>query len=76
MVQVSDSFVPQYYYILQRSPELLHQFYRDGSKLGWSDAHGALESVSTIDVGTYDTEFMVSCEYVKKNIEFGSELSV
>ncbi|XP_042385256.1 nuclear transport factor 2-like isoform X1 [Zingiber officinale] len=47
--EVSDNFVPQYYYIMQHSPELLHQFYRDGSWLGWSDAHSALESVNTID---------------------------
>ncbi|XP_074583111.1 nuclear transport factor 2-like isoform X2 [Curcuma longa] len=47
--EVSDNFVPQYYYIMQHSPELLHQFYRDGSRLGWSDALGAVESVNTIE---------------------------
>ncbi|WOL00944.1 ras GTPase-activating protein-binding protein 1-like [Canna indica] len=46
---VGNAFVQQYYHILQQSPELVHRFYQDGSKMGRPDANGAMNEITTAD---------------------------
>ncbi|CAA6664093.1 unnamed protein product [Spirodela intermedia] len=46
---VGEAFVHQYYHILFHSPELVHRFYQDISKLGRPDGAGTLNSVSTME---------------------------
>ncbi|MQL77427.1 hypothetical protein Taro_009841, partial [Colocasia esculenta] len=45
---VGNAFVQQYYHILHQSPELVHRFYQDISKLGRPDAAGAMSSITTM----------------------------
>ncbi|XP_078440972.1 nuclear transport factor 2-like [Wolffia australiana] len=47
-VMVADAFVRQYYHILFHSPELVHRFYQDQSKLGRSDGSGSMVTVTTM----------------------------
>lgn len=47
---MGEAFVHQYYHILFHSPELVHRFYQDISKLGRPDGAGTLNSVSTMEV--------------------------
>ncbi|XP_074561646.1 nuclear transport factor 2-like isoform X1 [Curcuma longa] len=39
---VGRAFVDQYYNILQHSPDMVHRFYQESSKLGRPDDHGAM----------------------------------
>ncbi|XP_074569954.1 nuclear transport factor 2-like [Curcuma longa] len=45
---VGNAFVQQYYLILQQSPELVHRFYQENSKLIRPDANGEMSLVTTI----------------------------
>ncbi|KAK4785057.1 hypothetical protein SAY86_001746 [Trapa natans] len=45
---VSKAFVYQYYLILHQSPEHVHQFYQDSSKLGRPDENGFMSVTSTM----------------------------
>ncbi|KAK1259934.1 hypothetical protein QJS04_geneDACA023340 [Acorus gramineus] len=45
---VGNAFVHQYYHILHQSPELVHRFYQDVSKLGRPEATGVMSSVTTM----------------------------
>ncbi|KAK4756542.1 hypothetical protein SAY87_006669 [Trapa incisa] len=45
---VSKAFVYQYYLILHQSPEHVHQFYQDSSKLGRPEANGFMGVTSTM----------------------------
>ncbi|CAA7396207.1 unnamed protein product [Spirodela intermedia] len=44
---VGNAFVQQYYHILHQSPELVHHFYQDTSKLGRPDSAGVMSSITT-----------------------------
>ncbi|CAL9107989.1 unnamed protein product [Musa acuminata var. zebrina] len=46
---VGKAFIEQYYYVLQHHPEMVHQFYKESSKLGRPDDRGDVTSVTTID---------------------------
>ncbi|XP_042402809.1 nuclear transport factor 2-like isoform X1 [Zingiber officinale] len=46
---VGNAFVDQYYHILQHSPDMLHRFYQESSKLGRLDSHGAMVLVTTTE---------------------------
>ncbi|RWW80145.1 hypothetical protein BHE74_00011529 [Ensete ventricosum] len=48
---VGETFVNRYYHFLRNSPELVHRFYQESSRLGRADDHGNVTSVTTIDVG-------------------------
>ena len=50
--QVGNAFVNQYYNILHQSPELVHRFYQDASRLGRPAGAGAdvMDTVTTMDV--------------------------
>ncbi|KAE8701383.1 Nucleotide-diphospho-sugar transferases superfamily protein [Hibiscus syriacus] len=45
---VGNAFVHQYYLILHQSPELVHRFYHDSSKLGRPDENGILSITTTM----------------------------
>ncbi|KAK1306662.1 hypothetical protein QJS10_CPA10g01518 [Acorus calamus] len=45
---VGNAFVHQYYHILHQSPDLVHRFYQDVSKLGRPEATGVMSSVTTM----------------------------
>lgn len=45
---VGNAFVHQYYHILHQSPELVHRFYQDISKLGRPEENGNMSSVTTM----------------------------
>ncbi|WCJ37988.1 Nuclear transport factor 2 (NTF2) family protein with RNA binding (RRM-RBD-RNP motifs) domain [Euphorbia peplus] len=47
---VGNAFVHQYYVILHKSPELVHRFYQDVSKLGRPDENGIMSNTSTMHV--------------------------
>ncbi|RLM73395.1 hypothetical protein C2845_PM15G05220 [Panicum miliaceum] len=49
---VGNAFVNQYYNILHQSPELVHRFYQDASRLGRPAGAGAdgMDTVTTMDV--------------------------
>ncbi|RWW09704.1 hypothetical protein GW17_00026798 [Ensete ventricosum] len=51
MKPVGETFVNRYYHFLRNSPELVHRFYQESSRLGRADDHGNVTSVTTIDVG-------------------------
>ncbi|XP_074577669.1 nuclear transport factor 2-like [Curcuma longa] len=46
---VGETFVDQYYNYLRNSPELVHRFYQERSRLGRPDGHGNVTSVTTVD---------------------------
>ncbi|XP_042466219.1 nuclear transport factor 2-like [Zingiber officinale] len=46
---VGETFVDQYYNYVRNSPELVHRFYQERSRLGRPDGHGNVTSVTTID---------------------------
>jgi len=50
--QVGNAFVNQYYNILHQSPELVHRFYQDASRLGRPAGAGTdgMDTVTTMDV--------------------------
>ncbi|KAE9460905.1 hypothetical protein C3L33_07266, partial [Rhododendron williamsianum] len=45
---VGNAFVQQYYHIQHQSPELVHRFYQDISKLGRPDGDGAMSTTTTM----------------------------
>ncbi|CAL9038649.1 unnamed protein product, partial [Musa banksii] len=45
---VGNAFIDQYCFILRHHPEMVHQFYKESSKLGRPDDHGNVTSVTTI----------------------------
>lgn len=45
---VGNAFVHQYYHILHQSPELVHRFYQDTSKLGRPEESGAMSITTTM----------------------------
>ncbi|XP_059429393.1 nuclear transport factor 2 [Corylus avellana] len=45
---VGNAFVHQYYLILHQSPELVHRFYQDISKLGRPEENGAMSITTTM----------------------------
>ncbi|KAK4846418.1 hypothetical protein QYF36_016964 [Acer negundo] len=45
---VGNAFVHQYYLILHQSPELVHRFYQDVSKLGRPEEDGAMSITTTM----------------------------
>ncbi|XP_042437309.1 nuclear transport factor 2-like [Zingiber officinale] len=47
---VGSTFVDQYYHILQHSPDLLHRFYQESSKLAQPDDHDAMILVTPNEV--------------------------
>lgn len=50
--QVGNAFVHQYYNILHQSPDLVHRFYQDGSRIGRpaSPAAAEMDTVTTMEV--------------------------
>lgn len=50
-LQVGNAFVHQYYHILHHSPQHVHRFYQDISKLGRpEDNNGTMSITSTLQV--------------------------
>ncbi|KAG2669629.1 hypothetical protein I3760_14G040800 [Carya illinoinensis] len=45
---VGNAFVHQYYLILHQSPELVHRFYQDTSKLGRQEENGTMNITTTM----------------------------
>ncbi|KAK8978122.1 hypothetical protein V6N11_062918 [Hibiscus sabdariffa] len=45
---VGNAFVEQYYHILHRSPNLVHRFYQDSSRLSRPDTNGNMTMVTTM----------------------------
>ncbi|XWS76059.1 hypothetical protein CRYUN_Cryun01aG0144900 [Craigia yunnanensis] len=45
---VGNAFVHQYYLILHQSPELVHRFYQDSSKLGRPEENGVMSFTTTM----------------------------
>ncbi|XP_039001023.1 nuclear transport factor 2-like [Hibiscus syriacus] len=45
---VGNAFVHQYYLILHQSPELVHRFYHDSSKLGRPEENGIMSITTTL----------------------------
>ncbi|ONK56595.1 uncharacterized protein A4U43_C10F10490 [Asparagus officinalis] len=45
---VGNAFVQQYYNILYNSPEHVHRFYQDNSKLGRPEGQGDMSSITTL----------------------------
>ncbi|CAN0897952.1 Nuclear transport factor 2, partial [Linum grandiflorum] len=45
---VGNAFVHQYYHILRQSPELVHRFYQDNSKLGRPEGNGIMSITTTM----------------------------
>ncbi|KAI8016178.1 Nuclear transport factor 2 [Camellia lanceoleosa] len=64
--QVGNAIVQQYYHIQHQSPELVHRFYQDMSKLGRPDGNGTMiitttmqainEKILSLNCGEYRTE--------------------
>ncbi|KAK8923640.1 hypothetical protein KSP39_PZI019229 [Platanthera zijinensis] len=46
--QVGNAFVQQFFLILHQSPELVHRFYQENSKLGRPEAKGEMSTISTL----------------------------
>ena len=47
---VGNAFVEQYYHILHQSPNLVHRFYQDSSRLSRPDMYGNMTTVATMHV--------------------------
>ncbi|KAM0827155.1 hypothetical protein ACQ4PT_068381 [Festuca glaucescens] len=45
---VCSLFVNQYYHILNGSPDQVHKFYQDTSRIGWAGSDGVMEYVTTL----------------------------
>eukprot|EP01018_Ginkgo_biloba_P035693 Gb_35692 [translate_table: standard] len=45
---VGNAFVHQYYNVLHQSPQMVHRFYQDSSKLGRPDPNGEMSTVTTM----------------------------
>ncbi|KAJ3697331.1 hypothetical protein LUZ61_001036 [Rhynchospora tenuis] len=63
---IGNAFVQQYYHILHSSPDLVHRFYQETSKLGRPEANGVMASVTTTDA---INDKIMSMEVVKAEIE-------
>nr|XP_048336465.1 nuclear transport factor 2-like isoform X1 [Ziziphus jujuba var. spinosa] len=59
---VGNAFVHQYYLILHQSPELVHRFYQDISKLGRPEENGVMSTTSTMQA---INEKILSLDYGK-----------
>ncbi|KAF3431663.1 hypothetical protein FNV43_RR26395 [Rhamnella rubrinervis] len=59
---VGNAFVHQYYLILHQSPELVHRFYQDTSKLGRPEENGVMSITSTMQA---INEKILSLDYGK-----------
>ncbi|WCJ22102.1 Nuclear transport factor 2 (NTF2) family protein with RNA binding (RRM-RBD-RNP motifs) domain [Euphorbia peplus] len=46
---VGNAFVEQYYNVLSQSPELLHRFYQNSSKIARPDVDGLMATASTLE---------------------------
>ncbi|KAL5562149.1 hypothetical protein UlMin_031896 [Ulmus minor] len=63
---VGNAFVHQYYLILHQSPELVHRFYQDNSKLGRAEENGDMvitttmqainEKILSLDYGNFSAD--------------------
>lgn len=47
-LKVGNAFVDQYYHMLHESPELVHRFYQDVSKLGRPEQNGIMGITTTM----------------------------
>ncbi|KAJ4814804.1 hypothetical protein LUZ62_027370 [Rhynchospora pubera] len=63
---IGNAFVQQYYHILHSSPDLVHRFYQETSKLGRPEANGVMASVTTTDA---INDKIMSMEVMKAEIE-------
>ncbi|XP_021901040.1 ras GTPase-activating protein-binding protein 2 isoform X1 [Carica papaya] len=63
---VGNAFVHQYYLILHQSPELVHRFYQDISKLGRPEENGAMGITTTMQA---INEKILSLDYGEFNAE-------
>ncbi|XWS47921.1 hypothetical protein CRYUN_Cryun13aG0027600 [Craigia yunnanensis] len=45
---IGNAFVEQYYHILHQSPNLVHKFYQDSSRLSRPDMYGSMTTVTTM----------------------------
>ncbi|XP_072999899.1 nuclear transport factor 2-like isoform X1 [Typha latifolia] len=66
---VGNAFVHQYYHILHGSPELVHRFYQEGSKLGRPESQGIMSSVTTMQS---INEKILSMDYSDVNAEIST----
>lgn len=62
---IGNAFVNQYYHILHSSPDLVHRFYQETSKLGRPDAGNTMVSVTTTEA---INDKIMSMEVVKAEI--------
>lgn len=51
-MKVGNAFVDQYYHMLHESPELVHRFYQDISKLGRPEPNGIMGVTTTMLVSS------------------------
>ncbi|KZV38485.1 hypothetical protein F511_40347 [Dorcoceras hygrometricum] len=66
---VANAFVQQYYHILHQSPQLVHRFYQDTSKLGRPEIDGSLSITTTMQA---INEKIVSLNYENSRAEIRS----
>ncbi|XP_073056996.1 nuclear transport factor 2-like [Primulina eburnea] len=66
---VANAFVQQYYHILHQSPQLVHRFYQDISKLGRPETDGSLSITTTMQA---INEKIVSLNYKNSRAEIKS----
>ncbi|KAL1540958.1 myosin ATPase [Salvia divinorum] len=65
---VGNAFVSQYYHILYQSPELVHKFYQDISKLGRHEEDGSM-SVTTTMQAINDKIILLNREELRAEIK-------
>jgi hypothetical protein len=63
---IGNAFVQQYYHILHSSPDLVHRFYQETSKLGRPEANGVMASVTSTEA---INDKIMSMEVTKAEIE-------
>lgn len=66
---VGNAFVHQYYLILHKSPELVHRFYQDSSKLGRPAENGIMSITTTMQA---INEKILSLDYGKLSADITS----
>ncbi|XP_075506438.1 nuclear transport factor 2-like [Primulina tabacum] len=66
---VANAFVQQYYHILHQSPQLVHRFYQDISKLGRPETDGSLSITTTMQA---INEKIVSLNYENSRAQIQS----
>ncbi|XP_022858921.1 uncharacterized protein LOC111379716 [Olea europaea var. sylvestris] len=59
---VGNAFVQQYYHILHHSPELVHRFYQDISKLGRPEEDGSMGIATTMQVISFSISRSINME--------------